>query len=209
MLTIIKQLQLRLLLLGSSLVVLCWPTFIYADPINGTLHIEAGLEQGLVLNCSKPLTFGVWFVQSADRTGGQTVIRIGPDTPGSLPSINRVSGEALGDRPGPGQGECHVSGSSATNGTELSITLSATSITLHPKAVLGQPMPTETTAIIGQRFRWIPSTPNPASLNTLPQLENGNASFAIGADLIIPNNLNPASFGGYSGSITITVTELL
>jgi len=203
----LKKTQARLLFVGG-LSLLCLQTSLLADTATSNLQINAGLDRSLILNCSKPLTFGVWFVQSSDRTGGQTLIRVGPNVPGGLPLVDQRSGEASGVLPGPGQGECQVSGSTAPDGTELSIVFNSTVLTLNPEALLGQNRPAESGALRVERFRWRPASAGFANEGVLPKIESGTASFAIGADLIIPNNLNAANFGGYSGSITITVTEV-
>ena len=182
-----------------------------ADIVSDDLQINAGLETGLSLTCFDALTFGVWFVQSGNREGGATLIRIDPNLPGTLPSINRISGLAVGVNPGPGQGTCTISGSTAADGTELSVDFVESSVTLIAGAVLGKNTPVNVSdAIVVSRFRFMPSQSSISGTpkqNANPVLSNGSASFAVGGDLTIPNNLDASNFGGYNGTLTITVTE--
>ena len=189
----------------------CLGLMLPAVAANSSLEINAGLQRSLILNCHTSLTFGVWFVQSGNREGGPTLIRIDPNVPGTNPSINRMSGLAVGVNPGPGQGTCTISGSTAADGTELSVDFVESFVTLIAGAVLGKNTPVNVSdAIVVSRFRFMPSQSSISGTplqNANPVLSNGSASFAVGGDLTIPNNLDASNFGGYNGTLTITVTE--
>jgi hypothetical protein len=180
-----------------------------ADTASGTLQIEAGLVAGLTLSCPKPLTFGVWFVQSADREGGLTRFRLTPNVPGALPSPNLVEGRGTSVLPGPGQGECLVTGSVAEDNTELAVSFGTSFVDLAAEAVLGLDAPGSAAGVRVENFLFRPATQGAGvpSVSAPPKIVDGQAEFAVGGELVIPNNLTAENFGGYSGSITITVTE--
>lgn len=181
-----------------------------AESVTGSLQIEAGLVAGLTLTCEKPLTFGVWFVQSADREGGATRLSIGTNVPGALPSLNTVSGFGTSVLPGPGQGECTVSGSVAPDDTQLTVSFSDSSITLGSAEVLGQGAADTAAAMTVENFTFRPAAFGPGFpvAGDNPRISDGRAAFSVGADLLIPNNLESENFGGYSGTVSITVTEI-
>lgn len=174
---------------------------------NSSLEINAGLQNSLILNCTKPLTFGVWFVQSGNREGGATIIRIGPNQPGLLPTLNVRGGRGTSAIPGPGQGECSLTGSSAAEGTEFTVSFGETTLNLLAANVLGRSQANTAAglSVAGLRFR--PLGPQFPQEMEAPKLIEGTASFAVGGDLTIPNNLDASNFGGYNGTLTITLTE--
>lgn len=173
-----------------------------ADTASDDLQVNAGLVAGLTLTCSKPLTFGVLRIQSLDLGVAQTEWRLTPNQPDQLPTFNQIAGAfgtATGVLPGPGQGECSVVGSVAPDDTTVSVSFGSAAVTLGGAAVLDLPAATPPEGGLQvDRFRTNPS---------VPTITDGETRFAIGAVLAIPNNLVTANFGGYSGTVTVTVTE--
>lgn len=174
---------------------------------NSSLEINAGLQNSLILNCTKPLTFGVWFVQSGNREGGATTIRIGPNQPGLLPTLNVQRGRGTSAIPWPGQGECSLTGSSADEGTEFTVSFGETTLNLLAANVLGRNQAAKAAGLSVTRLRFRPLGPQSPQEMEAPKLIEGTASFAVGGDLTIPNNLDASNFGGYNGTLTITLTE--
>ncbi|MEX0373607.1 DUF4402 domain-containing protein [Spiribacter roseus] len=184
---------------------------VYAESGQGTLEVSAGLSAALQLSCSKPLTFGVWFLTPGSREGGTTEIEISPGVPGGSPVTNKRSGSGSSGFPGPGQGECTVSGSLADDDTELSVTFGTASIDLQPEAVLFQGLPSSDGGLSVKNFTIRPAASGSTfpALNSNPKLTNGEATFAVGGHLVIPGNLTSDQFGGYTGTVTLTVTDNL
>ena len=185
----------------------CLGLMLPAVAANSSLEINAGLQRSLILNCHTSLTFGVWFVQSGNREGGATNIRIGPNQPGQLPTLNVKTGRGTSVIPGPGQGECTLSGSSAADGTAFSVSFGETTLNLLAANVLGRNQPANAASLSVARLRFRSLSPQFVGEMVAPKLSNGTASFAVGGDLTIPNNLDASNFGGYNGTLTITVTE--
>lgn len=173
-----------------------------AEVASVDLQIKAGLVAALSLTCDKPLTFGVFRMQPGDLGIGETKWRLTANQPGSLPTFNQIAGAfgtATGVLPGPGQGECRIAGASALDGSTVSISFGAAdSITLVGATVLGLSAATPPTkGLTVGRFRSSP---------TEPVIADGITTFAIGADLTVPNDLISVNFGGYIGTITVTAT---
>jgi hypothetical protein len=183
----------------------------YAESGQGTLEVNAGLSAALQLSCTKPLTFGVWFLTTGSREGGTTEIEISPGVPGGSPVTNKRSGTGSSGFPGPGQGECTVSGSLADDNTELTVTFDVASINLQPEAVLFQGLPSSDGGLSVKNFTIRPAASGSTfpALNSNPKLTNGEATFAVGGRLVIPSNLTSEQLGGYSGTVTLTVTDNL
>jgi len=182
-----------------------------AESGQGTLEVHAGLSAALQLSCPKPLTFGIWFIPSGIRKDGSTEIVIEPDVPGGSPVTNKRSGDGSSSFPGPRQGECTVSGSLADDDTELTVRFSDTTINLQPAAVLFQDLPDSDGGLSVKNFTSRPASSGSSfpALNSNPRLTDGEATFAVGGHLVIPSNLTSGQLGGYSGTVTITVTDTL
>lgn len=176
----------------------------------GILEINAGLSAALKLSCYKPLTFGVWFLLSGSRDSS-TEVRVKPNVPGDSPITTKLAGDGSRGFPSPGQGECSVSGSLAEDGAELAVTFGETSIDLQPEAALFQREPSSDGGLTVRNFTFRPAASDssfPAEMSK-PKLSNGETTFAVGGLLVIPSTLTNDHFGGYTGTLTITVTDNL
>lgn len=198
--------QANLQFIGASTLALAVLSFAmsspaFAESANGTLQVQAGLVAAVSLSCEKPLTFGVLRIQSANLGVSETKWRLTPNIPDALPAFNQIAGAfgtATSVLPGPGQGECTLVGSLASDDTTITISVeSSTGLAGASVLQLGAATP-PAEGLIVDNFQT-----NPVS----PKINDSSTRFAIGADLAIPNNLSEANFGGYRGSITVTVTE--
>lgn len=198
-------------MIGLLIVGSVFQTNVRADPGKGSLEINAGLSAALKLSCTEALTFGVWFVLPGSRDGGSTEIVLQPDVPGGSPVTNKISGSGSGSFPSPRQGERTVSGSLADDDTELTVTFGAASINLQPEEVLFQALPSSDGGLSVKNFTIRPAASGSTfpALNSNPRLTNGEATFAVGGHLVIPINLTSEQLGGYSGTVTLTVTDNL
>lgn len=174
---------------------------------NANLVMQAGLDTSLSLRCDTTLSFGVWFVPAGNRAGGASTLRITPSQPGQAPTVMVATGMATAAGNTTTQAECTLSGSKAADGTEVSISFGVSSIPLNPASVLEQGMASTPASLNLQRLRFRPLAAGFPSENVPPQIQHGSAAFAVGADLVIPNDLDSTQFGGYAGVLTITVTE--
>lgn len=102
-------------------------------------------------------------------------------------------------------GKCTLQGSEANDGQILTIFI-GTSTTVASSATI---------AISGANILGLGAANTTITVNNftldplIPEVEEKKASFAIGADLIIPANPGANGIGGYQGAITVFVSDTI
>ncbi len=181
----------RLLLSAGVAAALAAPAA--AETASTTLDVTVSLQPALTVSCT-PADFGVLKLATGNR-GSFTLVQIGSNGTRSFPgNANGVSFGASGSS-GP---VCTMTGSAASNSSFASISMAIGDGAMAGGAVGAIAAPE--TALSG--FAITGTTTNDA------EVISGEARFdALGVTIRIPNNLIPQNYGGYVGTIQVTVDD--
>lgn len=171
-----------------------------AQSAQANLNVKAGLAPTLTLTCHTALSFGTTRLIDAAAVATTTLTLIAASGAITNPTIVGIIPPAFGT-----PGKCTLQGSEANDGQNLTIFI-GTSTTVASSATI---------AISGANILGLGAANTTITVNNftldplIPEVEEKKASFAIGADLIIPANPGANGIGGYQGAITVFVSDTI
>lgn len=195
-----KQINLSRSLMATGVVVaLGFSQSALAEEASGTLDITAGLAEAMTVTCDAALSFGVTRLSTGDRNGSTTLtVAADPDTISAT-----IGGAATGVvSSAVSAGSCVVSGSQANDDTVLTVTsdgksIDSVSVSLDAAATDGLSAASSPVSGLDVGSFTLSDT----------SLTSGEATFAVGGTLTIPNNLTEGNLGGYNNTLTILVSD--
>ena len=181
--------RIQRIVLGSSFAIAIGITSnANAEQADATLNVTAGLKEALSLTCDQALNFGVVGVDDVTGYSGGSV-EVNPDG-----TLGTVSSGLSANENDANNGVCTMSGSAASDNTAITVTYA-------------------TGTLSGSSFGALsaPTNAGSLSLNSFEEsgntVQSGGATINIGASLAIPGSIDADAFGGYSGTVTVTVDD--
>ena len=171
-----------------------------AETASDTVDAKAGLQPALELSCSD-VSFGVWRVPIR-TSGGTTTITLdrSTDTVAASGNTARVA-QSLSDVSWThSRGECTLSGSTAADEAEATISISDnTNMPFVPAAAASTGYVGLDQATQGASLTCTLDAPATVAI------ASGSATFYVGGTLTIPQNIIADNYGGYKTSTPATI----
>lgn len=175
----------------ASLLVVAVPQITSAEDASATLDVTAGIESALTLECETDLSFGRTTI-NPDKHDGEASVDVGAN--GEVVTSGNA-GDLSADDAGSSPGQCTMSGSMGSDGSDVTVTLDSDGA-FTPEAAEGldASKSTETLDLKGLEHSTV-------------DLQQGTATFDIGGEIVIPSVMSRDELGGWTTSITVTVSD--
>lgn len=173
-----------------------------ADSAEDDLEITAGLTEALTLSCETALDFGTTRLGELER-GGETTLTVSASD-GDI----TVGGTDAGVTADSGQaGECEISGSSAAENDEVTVTIAGEtdgtgSVSLDGDGSAFSDLDAPASALEDLDVSTFTTDPGSVVIDS-----DGGATFNIGGELTIPSTVEGENLGGYSNEVTVEVDD--
>lgn len=175
----------------ASLLVVAVPQITSAEDASTTLDVTAGIGSALTLECKTDLSFGRTTI-NPDKHDGEARVDVGANG-GVVTSGN--AGDLSADDAGSSPGQCTMSGSMGSDGSTVTVTL-ASDGAFTPEAAEGLDASKSTKTLVLKGLE-----------HSTVDLQQGTATFDIGGAIVIPSVMSRDELGGWTTSISVTVSD--